>query len=113
MLIMKSEGAVARAIPAFLVFIALTLGFAIADLTDIRWLGGMVMIGIGAFAVFLMIRITGVLRALIGVVVVVVGFILSHALGPVLGSYGALLLVAGLCAVVVYLLTAVKESTRS
>ncbi len=91
--------------PALLVFMALTLGFAVADLTDIRWLGGLVMVGIGAFAVFSMNRVAGVLRTLIGVVVVVVGFILSHALGPVLGSYGALFLVTTVCAVVIYLLT--------
>ncbi len=94
-----------QVLPALLVFVALTLGFAVADLTDIRWLGGLVMVGIGAFAVFSMNRVAGVLRTLIAVVVVVVGFILSHALGPVLGSYGALFLVTTVCAVVIYLLT--------
>lgn len=112
MIIMKYKGVVSRAIPAVLVFIALTLGFTLAELTDIRWLGGMVMIAIGAFAVFLMIRISGVLRALIGVVVVVVGFFLSHVLGPMLGSYRALILVATTCSVVVYLLTCRKGSTQ-
>ena len=112
MLIMKYDGVDLRPIPAFLVFIALTLGFAIADLTDIRWLGGMIMISIGAFAVILMIRTSGVLRALIGVVMVVVGFMLSHALGPMLGSYGALILVATACSVVVYLLTSRQGSNQ-
>ncbi len=102
---MKFEGTVSRAIPALLVFAALTLGFVVADLTDIRWLGGLVIVGIGAFAVFSMNRVAGVLRMLIGVVVVVVGFILSHALGSMLGSYGALLLVSTVCAVVIYLLS--------
>ena len=105
MVSMRYEGVVSRAIPAFLVFIALTLGFALAELTDIRWLGGMVMIAIGAFAVFLMIRISGVRQVLIGFAVVVVGFFLSHVLGPMLGSSGALILVATTCSVVVYLLT--------
>ena len=112
MVIMKFECVVSRAIPAFLVFIALTSGFALAELTDIRWLGGMVMIAIGAFAVFLMIRISGVLRALIGVVVVVVGFFLSHILGPMLGSYAALILMATACSVVVYLLTCRQGLTQ-
>lgn len=100
-------------LPALFVFLALTLGFAVADLTNIRWLGGLVMIGIGVFAVFSMNRVAGALRTLIGVVVVVVGFILSHALGSVLGAYGALFLVAGVCAVVIYLLIVVKVPTRN
>jgi len=103
----------AHVLPALFVFLALTLGFAVADLTDIRWLGGLVMIGIGAFAVFSMNRVAGVLRTLIGVVVVVLGFILSHALGSILGSYGALFLVASVCAVAIYLLIVVKVSTRN
>ncbi len=99
--------------PALLVFVALTLGFVVADLTDIRWLGGLVMVGIGAFAVFSMNRVAGVLRTLIGVVVVVIGFILSHALGSMLGSYGALFPVATVCAVVILLLTSVRAVSPS
>ncbi len=110
---MKFESTVSRATPALLVFVALTLGFVVADLTDIRWLGGLLMVGIGAFAVFSMNRVAGVLRTLIGVVVVVIGFILSHALGLMLGSYGALFLVATVCAVVIYLLTKGKIPNRS
>ncbi len=98
--------------PALLVFVALTLGFSVADLTDIRWLGGLVMLGIGAFAVFSMNRVVGVLRTLIGVVVVVVGFILSHMLGSMLGSYGALFLVATVCAVVILLLTSERVALK-
>ena len=49
---------------------------------------------------------------LIGVVMVVVGFMLSHALGPMLGSYGALILVATACSVVVYLLTSRQGSNQ-
>jgi hypothetical protein len=44
--------------------------------------------------------------------VVVVGFFLSHVLGPMLGSYRALILVATTCSVVVYLLTCRKGSTQ-
>gem|GEM_PF-2749850 len=101
---MNFKSSRARITPALLVFVALTLGFAVADLTGIRWLGGLVMVVIGAVAVFSMNRSVGLLRTLIGVVAVVAGFILSHALGSALGSYGALLLVATVCALVVYLL---------
>jgi membrane-bound ClpP family serine protease len=105
----KFESTVSRATPALLVFVALTLGFSVADLTDIRWLGGLVMIVIGAVAVFLMNRKVGLVRTLIGVVVVVAGFILSHALGSILGSYGALFFIATACAVVIFMLTSVRE----
>ena len=101
-----------RVIPALLVFVALVLGFTVADLTNLRWLGGLVMVGIGAFAVVKMKREAGLLRTLIGVVVVVVGFIFSHVLGSVLGSYGALFLVASVSSVVIFLLTTVKVPAK-
>lgn len=97
---------ITRVAPSLLVFLALTLGFAVADLTNIRWLGGLVMAGIGAVAFYLMKQEVGILRSLIGVLVVIAGFVVSHVLGSVLGSYGALFLVAGVCAGVVFLLTA-------
>jgi hypothetical protein len=94
-----------RLAPSLLTFLALTLGFAVADLTNIRWLGGLVMVGIGAIAFYLMKQEAGILRSIIGVLVVVAGFAVSHALGSVLGSYGALFLVASVCAVAIYVLT--------
>jgi hypothetical protein len=97
--------------PSLLVFLALTLGFAVADLTNIRWLGGLVMVGIGAVAFYLMKQEVGILRSLIGVLVVIAGFVVSHVLGSVLGSYGALFLVAVVCAGVVYLLGFTAEKT--
>ena len=99
------ESSLARVIPSLLVFLALTLGFAVADLTNIRWLGGLVMVGIGAIAFYLMKQEAGILRSLIGVLVVIAGFAMSHILGSVLSSYGALFLVASVCAVVIFLLT--------
>jgi MFS family permease len=94
-----------RVAPSLLVFLALTLGFSAADLTNVRWFGGLVMVGIGAIAFYLMKREVGILRSLVGVLVVIVGFVVSHVLGSVLGSYGALFLVASVCAVVIFLLT--------
>jgi len=94
-----------RMAPSILVFLALTLGFAVADLTNIRWLGGLVMLGIGAIAFYLMKQEVGILRSLIGVLVVIAGYVVSHVLGSALGSYGALFLVASVCAVVIYVLT--------
>lgn len=110
---MKNETLLARVMPSLLVFLALTLGFAAADLTNIRWLGGLVMVGIGAIAFFLMKQEAGILRTITGVLVVVSGFVVSHVLGSVLGSYGALFLVASVCAGVIFLLTTVKRPTGS
>ncbi len=104
----KSETSLTRVLPSLLVFLALTLGFAVADLTNIRWLGGLVMVGIGAIAFYLMKQEVGILRTITGVLIVVAGFIFSHVLGSVLGSYGALLVVAGVCAGVIFLLTKTK-----
>ena len=92
----------ARVAPPILVFLALTLGFTVADLSDVRWLGGLVMLVIGGVAVFLTNRRAGVARTVIGFFVVVVGFISSHALGSLLGAYGALFVVSIACAAVIY-----------
>jgi hypothetical protein len=97
--------------PSLLVFLALTLGFAVADLTNIRWLGGVVMAGIGAIAFYLMKQEVGILRTIIAVLVVIAGFVVSHALGSVMGSYGALFLVATVCAGVVFLIGFTAEKT--
>lgn len=94
-----------RVEPSLLVFLALTLGFAVADLTNIRWLGGLVMVGIGAIAFYLMKQEVGILRTFIGVLVVIAGFAMSHIVGSVLSSYGALFLVASVCSVAIFLLT--------
>jgi len=99
--------------PAFLTFLALTLGFAVADLTNVRWLGGLFLIGIGAYAVFLMNRVDGAPRTSIGVVVVVGGFIVSHALGSVLGSDRTLILVASVCALLIFMIASGRKLARS
>jgi hypothetical protein len=92
-------------IPAFGAFLALFLGFAIADLSDIRWLGGLVLVVIGAIAGFFMFRLAGWGRTLISVGIVALAFIVSHPLGSLLGSYGSLLVVSLIAALLIYVLT--------
>lgn len=92
-------------VPALGAFLALFLGFATADLTSLRWLGGLVLILIGSFTGLYMFRIAGLGRTLVSVVVVVVGFAASHPLGSALGAYGSLLLVSLIAAVIIYLIT--------
>ena len=92
-------------VPALGAFLALFLGFATADLTNLRWLGGLVLILIGSFTGLYMFRIAGLGRTLVSVLVVVVGFAASHPLGSALGAYGSLLLVSLIAAVIIYLIT--------
>jgi hypothetical protein len=94
-----------RVTPAVAGFMALVVGFMIADLTDIRWLGGLFMILIGSVGAVVMYQRAGLPRTLAALGIVVVAFVISHPLGAVFGSYGSLLIVAALAALFVYLIT--------
>jgi hypothetical protein len=73
---------------------ALLLGFAVADVTGVRALGGIVLF-LGALACGLRWRLLlGLPRALALVAVFLAGFVLAHPLGSAIGSWPAVLLVA-------------------
>lgn len=73
---------------------ALLLGFAVADVTGTRALGGIVLF-LGALACGLRWRLLlGLPRALALVAVFLAGFALSHPLGGVIGSWPAVLVVS-------------------
>ena len=83
---------------------SLIAGFAVADLTGIRSLGGLVLV---AAAVWLGLRWrerAGVARAaaLLGLYAAL--FVLSHVIGDVLGTWGAVLFVAAVIAVAAWAL---------
>lgn len=92
-------------VPAVGAFLALTLGYIVADLSDIRWLGGLVILVIGAGAIGVLYREGGWLRSIAAIVIVAVAFVISHPLGAVLGSYGSLLVVSAVAGVLVFILT--------
>ncbi len=94
-----------RVTPAVAGFLALVVGFMIADLTNIRWLGGLFMVLIGSLGAIAMYQRAGLPRTLSAIGIVVVAFVISHPLGSVLGSYGSLLVVATLAALLIYLIT--------
>ena len=78
---------------------SLIAGFAVADLTGVRPLGGLVLV---AAAVWLGLRWrerAGVARAaaLLGLYAAL--FVLSHVLGDVLGTWGAVLTVGAVMAI--------------
>ena len=95
-----------------LVFTALVLGFAVADLSNIRWLGGLIMVVIGGFAAWYMWRSCGPRKTLVALGVVILGFIVSHPLGAILGSYGALFLVSIVVAGIVWILGSPQGNGR-
>jgi len=97
---------------AFLVLAALVLGFAVADLSNIRWLGGLTMVIIGGYAAWYMLRSCGPQKTLVAIGVVILGFILSHPLGAILGSYSALFLVSIAAAVIVWILGSPRRNDR-
>ncbi len=97
---------------AALVFTALVLGFAIADLSNIRWLGGLIMVVIGGFAAWYMWRSCGPQKTLAAIGVAALGFVLSHPLGAILGSYGALFLVSIVVAAIVWILGSPRGNVR-
>lgn len=73
---------------------ALLLGFAVADATGVRALGGIVLL-LGGLACGLRWRaLLGLPRAVALVAVFLAGFALAHPLGHAIGAWPAVLLVA-------------------
>jgi len=73
---------------------ALLLGFAVADLTGVRALGGVVLF-LGGLACGLRWRVLLGLPAALGLAAVfLAGFALAHPLGHAIGAWPAVLLVA-------------------
>jgi len=92
-------------VPAVGAFLSLFLGFGVADLTGIRWLGGLVLLIIGVISGFYLFRLAGLGRVLVFAVAVVIGFMVSYPLGSILGAYGSLSAISLLVAVFIYSIT--------
>lgn len=81
---------------------ALLLGFAVAEATGVRALGGVVLFA-GALACGLRWRVLlGLPRALALVAVFLAGFALAHPLGDAIGSWPAVVLVAAVVGLVAW-----------
>jgi hypothetical protein len=81
---------------------ALLLGFAVAQATGVRALGGIVLF-LGALACGLRWRLLlGLPRALALVGVFLVGFVVAHPLGHAIGSWPAVILVAAVVGAVAW-----------
>lgn len=95
----------ARLTASLLAALTLIVGFAVASLTGNRALGGIVLIAGGLACAVLWWRVAGAWRALACVAIAAVAFVVSHPLGAVMTSWGAVLLVSALTAVSTYALT--------
>ncbi len=90
---------------------SLLLGFAVAQATGIRPLGGIVLFAGCAWCGTRWLRSAGAARTAVLVVVYLAGFVLSHVIADTLGSWGSVLLVAAVVGLAAYLL-ADRETPR-
>jgi hypothetical protein len=82
--------------------LTLVLGFAVASLTGVRSLGGVVLVVGGALCAWWMARSVGTPRTALTLLVVVALFVLAHPLGHVIGAWPAVFLVATTAGVVAF-----------
>ena len=94
-----------RLTAALLAALTLIIGFAVASLTGNRALGGIVLLVGGAVCAWLWWRLAGPWRAAACVAIAGVAFVVSHPLGAILTSWGAVVLVSAVTAGVTYALT--------
>ena len=78
---------------------ALIAGFAVADATGVRALGGVVLLAAGAWCFTRWRAQAGTGRAVALVAFSAAAFVLSHVLADALGTWGAVLTVAALVGV--------------
>jgi hypothetical protein len=96
---------------ALLAAATLISGFAVASLTGNRALGGIVLIAGGAVCAVLWWRMAGPARAIAAVAVAGIAFVVSHPLGALITSWGAVLLVSAITAVAAYYITPPPRSS--
>lgn len=94
-----------RLAAALLAAATLIIGFAVASLTGNRALGGVILVIGGAVCLWLWWRIAGPWRAAACFAFAGIAFVVSHPLGAILTSWGAVLLVSALTAGATYALT--------
>jgi hypothetical protein len=90
---------------------SLLLGFAVAQLTGVRALGGIVLVAGCAWCGLRWLRSAGAVRTEALVFIYIGAFVLSHVLAKPLGAWPSVLLVAALVGLAAYLL-ADREATR-
>ena len=74
-------------------------GFGVAELTGVRAIGGLVLLAGGAWCARATLRLAGGPATAVLVVVALALFVLSHALGHLIGAWPAVVVSAALVAV--------------
>lgn len=72
----------------------LIIGFAVARVTGVVWLGGVVLLLGGAWCAWQWWRSLGILPALVGVLIYFVAFVVSHPFAHVVGAWPSTIIVA-------------------
>ena len=83
---------------------SLLLGFAVAQLTGIRPLGGIVLVAGCAWCALRWLRAVGVARTAVLVILYTGGFVVSHLIADTLGAWPSVLLVAAAVGAAAYAL---------
>lgn len=91
---------------------ALVLGFALAQATGVRWLGGLVLVAAGLWCATRRRRAFGWLAAMLAIVVYAVAFAVSHPLGAAIGSWPAVIAVAIVAGLVAWVVPRVVRAPR-
>lgn len=84
--------------------LGLIAGFGVAVITDLRWLGGIVLIAAATWCGLRWLRLVGRARTALLVLVFTAAFVVSHPLGHAIGSWPAVLTVASIVGVATWLL---------
>ncbi|MBO1751457.1 hypothetical protein J4G33_06530 [Actinotalea sp. BY-33] len=79
---------------ALVAALSLVLGFAVAQVTDLRWAGGVVVLAGAGWCVARERRRTAWWRLVLVLLVGAAAFVISHLLAGALGAWGAVLVAA-------------------
>lgn len=84
---------------------ALMVGFGIASVTGVRWLGGIALIAGAIWCGMRWWQLSGPLRAITAVLIFALAFVISHPLGNVIGALPSVSVVAILAGAITYAIT--------
>lgn len=85
--------------------IALIVGFGIASVTGVRWLGGIALIAGAIWCGSKWWQLAGPLRAIIAVLVFGIAIVISHPLGNAIGAWPSVFVVAIIAGALAYAIT--------
>ena len=85
--------------------VTLIVGFGIASVTGVRWLGGIALIAGAIWCGIKWWRMAGPLRAIIAVLLFGIAFVISHPLGNAIGAWPSVFLVALIAGSLSYAIT--------